>query len=129
MSGDMSELRKIADIRSDLVEDGVLMYDEASEVLTRLEQAEDSARLVDDMLRAVLEAFGSGPETDPIIKARQIVARLEQAEQAVQRVREMHSVIPVKVNFDEFTTDYCDFCGDLEYPCPTIRALDGETHE
>lgn len=82
-------------------------------LLSSLEQAEESARLVDDMLRAVLEAFGSGPETDPIIKARQIVARLEQAEQAVQRVREMSA------HRKEIRLDYVDLI-DLD------RAVDGD---
>lgn len=55
-----------------------------------------------------------------------LLSRLEQAEQAVQRVRELHSSIPVVVNFDDAPTDYCDFCGDEQYPCSTIRALDGD---
>lgn len=76
-------------------------------LLSRLEQAEKNA----DTYQTLYE---------------QRAESLEQAEQAVARVRELHSVIPVKVNFDEFTTDYCDFCGDQEYPCPTIRALDGD---
>ena len=46
---ELNELRKIADIRSDLVEDGVLMYDEASEVLTRLEQAERAVQRVREL--------------------------------------------------------------------------------
>lgn len=58
-------------------------------LIDRSEAAEESRRLVDEMLRAVLEVMGSGPDTDPIIKARQLVARLEQAEQAVVRVREI----------------------------------------
>lgn len=57
--------------------------------------------------------------------------RLGQAEQAVQRVRELHRPIPVTVNFDAKPTDFCKCCyedraEDAKYPCPTIRALDGD---
>lgn len=59
------------------------LYEQRAE---SLEQAEDSERLVTQVLREVLEALGSGPETDPIIKARQTVSRLEQAEVQVAQV-------------------------------------------
>jgi len=54
------------------------------------------------------------------------VKRARVAEQQVARVRELHSSIPAVVNFYDTPTDYCDFCGDEQYPCSTIRALDGE---
>ncbi|PRA13304.1 hypothetical protein CQ010_01270 [Arthrobacter sp. MYb211] len=53
---------------------------EISALGTRLDRANESHRLADALIRAVLEVLGGGPETDPIIKARQIVSRLEQAE-------------------------------------------------
>ena len=57
-------------------------------LIDRVEAAEESHRLANVMLRTVLEEMGSGPETDPIIKVRQLVARAGAAEAAVQRVRD-----------------------------------------
>ncbi|HEU4544467.1 MAG TPA: hypothetical protein VFR23_25275, partial [Jiangellaceae bacterium] len=48
---------------------------------------------------------------------RPAVARAEAAEQAVQRVRELHRP-------DVFQPAHCDQCA-VPYPCVTIRALDG----
>lgn len=65
--------------------------------------------------------------------SRDRLSRLEQAEQAVQRVRELHERIPVVVN-GRWEIDHCKFCykqdfssDDAVWPCPTIRALDGES--
>jgi len=53
---------------------------------------------------------------------------------AVKRVRELHS-LRVEVNQNGFSNDTCDGCYDEDsstgeqfhhdYPCPTIKALDG----
>lgn len=74
---ELNELRNVADIRSDLVQDGVLMYDEASEVLTRLEQAER----VCDKLRNRLDAMRR--QRDGYRN------QLRKTEQQVARVREL----------------------------------------
>lgn len=62
----------------------------------------------------------------------ELLSRLEQAERAVQRVRELHERIPVVVN-GRWEIDHCKFCyeqdfssDDAVWPCPTIRALDGD---
>lgn len=51
--------------------------------------------------------------------------RLEQAEQAVQRVREKHGerVLVYPGGAEEH---YCAYDQDSAWPCGTIRALDGE---
>ena len=112
MTINMDELRKTVENAGEAWADGehidIITPETFLAILSRLEQAEQLARINN---QAMLEQ----------------AQRAGQAEKAVARVRELHSVIPVKVNFDEFTTDYCDFCGDQEYPCPTIRALDGDT--
>lgn len=43
--------------------------------------------------------------------------RLNNAELAIARVRELHI---------EDVSGYCEICPDFEYPCNTIKALDGE---
>lgn len=58
----------------------------------------------------------------------------KQAEAAAARVREVHCRMPVKVNFYAQPTDFCKYCyvenlDEAEYPCPTIRALDGDSNE
>ncbi|WP_206739492.1 hypothetical protein [Streptomyces sp. L2] len=56
--------------------------------LTRAEQAEAGRLAADNMLRAVCEVFG-GPHQDPIVKARETLARAERAEAAIERVRSL----------------------------------------
>jgi|GEM_PF-4912006 len=80
---DLEELREIVTRWSPLDETTTLA------LINRVEAAEESHRLANVMLRTVLEEMGSGPETDPIIKVRQLVARAEAAGAAVQRVREL----------------------------------------
>lgn len=50
------------------------------------EQAEAGRIAADNMLRAVCDVFG-GPHQDPIVKARETLARAERAEAAIERVR------------------------------------------
>ena len=55
----------------------------------------------------------------------------------IRRVRELHK--PVKTEGDSGIIDICKDCSDahyicdgvayVEYPCPTIKALDGDSHE
>lgn len=46
--------------------------------------------------------------------------------QAIQRVRELHKAIEVGTQYgDNFGDLGCPVCNEL-YPCPTIKALDGE---
>ena len=50
--------------------------------------------------------------------------RAEQAEATIQRVRELHT--PYRIMLGHVPTDTnCEGCRRV-YPCPTIRALDGE---
>ena len=50
--------------------------------------------------------------------------RAEKAEATIQRVRELHT--PYRIMLGHVPTDTnCDGCRRV-YPCPTIRALDGE---
>jgi hypothetical protein len=42
----------------------------------------------------------------------------------IQRVRELHRYLPCNCG-DGICTGFCEVCDD-EYPCPTIKALDGE---
>lgn len=49
--------------------------------------------------------------------------------QAIQRVRELHQAKEVWAgNYEciECSPSSCGCCSYVEYPCPTIRALDGE---
>ena len=59
-------------------------------------------------------------------------ARAEQAEAAVQRVRELHrpsqSTIWLHGLKQAITVTTCH-CGSEQYPCPTIKAIDGERDE
>ena len=56
--------------------------------------------------------------------------RAEQAEATIQRVRELHrpsrSTIWSHNLQQAITVTTCQQCGSDQYPCPTIKALDGE---
>jgi hypothetical protein len=82
------------------------------DLVTRM--AGDTVRLhVEKVDAALLEHL----ETHTI---PQFVAKLAEQRDAVQRVRELHQHQP--------DADYCDVCsnhGDIDWPCATIRALDG----
>lgn len=76
-----------------------------------------------DRLRKLLAYYGNLDKTTVLA----LIERVEAAEAAVQRVREAH--------FPDEDGD-CDFCVNYycdtrkaEYPCPTIRALDGGGQE
>lgn len=91
-------------------------------LLSRLEQAERNFEEADS---AKIEAEG---------REGQALERAEQAEQAVQRVRRLHKKLPFRVGtrntgIPEFVCEAChgEAWGAVEYPCPTIRALDGDT--
>ena len=54
-----------------------------------------------------------------------LIARAEEAEAALARVRELHGRLEVTgLSGPSFV---CLECYDAEWPCATIRALDGET--
>lgn len=120
---DLEELREIVTRWSPLDETTTLA------LINRVQAAEESHRLANVMLRTVLEEMGSGPETDPIIKVRQLVARAEAAEAAVQRVREMHKPTPARyygTDLNPQRRNDCAACGEgTAWPCATIRTLDG----
>ena len=62
---------------------------------------------------------------------------LLEAREAIQRVRELHK-LRVEINENGFANDTCNGCFDEDsstgehfhhpYPCPTIKALDGEQY-
>lgn len=54
----------------------------------RAEDAEAGRRAADDVIRATLAALGAGPDTDPVVKARETLARAERAEAAIARIRD-----------------------------------------
>ena len=54
-------------------------------------------------------------------------ARAEKAEAAIARVRELHT--PYRIMLGHVPTDTnCEGCRRV-YPCPTIRALDGDSDD
>lgn len=74
-------------------------------------------------LREQAERAGQGLDVEALISARmEQVARAEQAEAAIARVRELHKV---GTNSCPNCGPFCDGCGQ-EYPCATTCALDGE---
>ena len=50
---------------------------------------------------------------------------LIRADLAIQRVRELHKSIPCCAGYEDTCGLICEECRD-DYPCPTIKALDGE---
>ncbi|MGQ3384505.1 hypothetical protein [Glutamicibacter sp. TV12E] len=66
-----------------------------------------------------------------IDQAEELLSRLEQAEQAVARVREKHSPVPARyygTDLNPHRKFDCDGCGEgSPWPCSNIRALDGDT--
>lgn len=102
-----------ADLSNFSSEYETIRHDDLMQVLSRLEQAEQDAY-----------GFREGYE---ILKRALIKQgeRLEQAEQAVQRVRELHSYGKLGYpNGDE--EHYCTY-DENAWPCETIRVLDGDT--
>lgn len=69
-----------------------------------------------------------------IIENPETVKHIKNLESAIQRVRELHSqeVRVDKTTGKDFETGFCGHCWsyngeyDTPYPCPTIKALDGE---
>lgn len=57
-----------------------------------------------------------------ITEHNMMVADLEEAQAAIQRVRELHA--PLRV--DLAGSERCGYCAMLPWPCDTIRALDGD---
>ena len=63
----------------------------------------------------------------PIEVVEGLLKRAEQAEAAIARVRELHHPIP-GFNGTQWCGAHCEATADgdpTEYPCETIRALDG----
>jgi hypothetical protein len=70
-----------------------------------------------------------------ILQGAKLAKEFTDAEEAVQRVRELHK-LRIEVNENGFSNDTCNGCYDEDsstgeqfhhdYPCPTIEALDGE---
>jgi len=73
----------VADVRARM-----LAAEEALANEQRAEQTEAGRLAADNMLRAVCAVFG-GPHQDPIVKARETLARAEKAEAALDRVRDV----------------------------------------
>ena len=81
----------------------------------------------DDYGRANLEYIATFDP--PTVLA--LLSRLEQAEQAVARVRAKHSPVPARyygTDLNPHRKYDCDGCGEgRPWPCSNIRALDGDT--
>lgn len=56
-------------------------------------------------------------------------ARVQGAEDIAKRIRELHKKAPCNCN-DKNCSGFCEECSaddyDVEYPCPTIKALEGD---
>lgn len=50
---------------------------------------------------------------------------LEEAQAAIQRVRELHA--PIRV--DLAGSERCGYCAILPWPCDTIRAIEGDSDD
>ncbi|MFF0597893.1 hypothetical protein [Streptomyces antibioticus] len=86
---DWEEMRTLAEqAEAKLGESATLGH----KLLQRAEQAEAGRLAADNMLRAVCDVFG-GPHKDPIVKARETLARAEQAEAALVRVHHVAALI------------------------------------
>lgn len=110
----MTENLDLTELRAEVVEHGVLDYDQAQDLLDRVEAAE--------------RRLSAAVERKEICSLK-----LQDAEAAKQRVRDFHR--PVEV---ETSATICHACSPrrgsgahlryfpyTEYPCATIRALDG----
>ena len=57
--------------------------------------------------------------------------QIDKLEAAIQRVRELHREVPGRshkeTTCEECYGDYTYY--EYTYPCPTIKALDGDSHE
>ncbi len=78
----------------------------------RVAQLEAERVSADNVIRAVLEALGSGPEVDPVVKVRAIVAELAQ-------LRRLHEAEPKPNITMTIVEPRCAACGQLGHNCPT----------
>jgi hypothetical protein len=87
-------------------------------------------------VRSVIKTFKESTGSNAIVLHGARLARVaSEAEEAIERVRELHKPIE-EVNENGFVNIVCNGCFDEEpstgqefhhdYPCPTIKALDGE---
>jgi hypothetical protein len=60
------------------------------------------------------------PETDALTG---MFKEHDEALSAIERVRDLHEEVPCTEEGE--CCQICDYCG-VVYPCPTIKALDGE---
>ncbi|MFE0727919.1 hypothetical protein ACFW2X_06645 [Streptomyces antibioticus] len=94
----------------------------------RAEQAEAGRLAADNMLRAVCDVFG-GPHKDPIVKARETLARAERAEAAIERVREAAAALTTEA--DAYAATHNPECecewvpATLDAAARILTALDG----
>jgi len=115
-------------------------------LLSRVEKAESSCRLLGTIIERdgknlveltnsqdIIPEDGDGDWEVVWERAHEMKARLEQAEQAVARVRRLHKKLPYRVGarntgIPEFVCEAChgEAWGAVEYPCATIRALDDD---
>ncbi|MFG3090656.1 hypothetical protein ACGGAI_23830 [Streptomyces antibioticus] len=101
---------------------------ETDELIARVEQAEAGRLAADNMLRAVCDVFG-GPHQDPIVKARETLARAEQAEAAIERVREAAATLTTEA--DAYAATHNPECecewvsATLDAAARILTALDG----
>jgi hypothetical protein len=66
-------------------------------------------------------------EVDWNATAVQYMELNKQKAEAIQRVRELHFPSNQYSTWDGKTLPFCETCDGEPYPCPTIKALDGDT--
>lgn len=88
-----------------------------------------------ECLAEIEQRFASGRVVN-VVTQRELLAEVRRLQAAVERVRALHAAIPYAVS-DRFREAHpwvprlvCAACGEdeaVEWPCPTIAALDGDT--
>lgn len=96
---------------------------ETTDAVTRAEKAERAVDHLTDRYRGAEAEVQQWRDTYGEHTLRRTLARLHDAEAALNAVRALHQRQP--------DADYCDLCsnhGDITWPCPTIAALDAHTN-
>lgn len=81
----------------------------------------------EEHVRSVIKTFKESTGSNAIVLHGARIARVaSEAEEAIERVRELHKPIEIGVDYgDNYGALGCPICNEL-YPCATIKALDGE---
>lgn len=122
----LDDLRKIAEDTKRLVGEGLWLKDDADLIegmagavlalIDRVEKAEGQLDLMEQTL-----------DLSKMVEDK-VKKKLDRAEQALQRVRELHQWNRVDQYDDvlgDWVEEYCQGCHEV-WPCATIRALEGD---